>query len=177
MTYPSLTLSLWPNRVMAHGTVRDRSETLRSPGWHSGPLGVVESDSTMAESHMADSQAKSKKKTKKDIVRAIAERLGTPQLRTKDLVEMTFDALIQTLAEQGRVELRNFGIFQVRHLPERRARNPRTGETVVAGAKNVVVFKPGKEMSARIQAEGDRFASRDAVTDSDESGETGGFIP
>ncbi|MFM9011416.1 MAG: HU family DNA-binding protein [Planctomycetota bacterium] len=89
--------------------------------------------------------------TKKDIVRTIADQLELPQLRTKELVQRTFDALIDTLVREGRIELRNFGVFQIKRREARVARNPRTGERVPVQAKSVVTFKPGKEMEARVR--------------------------
>ena len=89
--------------------------------------------------------------TKKVIVRTIAEQLDLPQLRTKELVQKTFDALIETLVQEGRIELRNFGVFQIKRRDARVARNPRTGERVPVQAKSVVTFKPGKEMEARVR--------------------------
>ena len=89
--------------------------------------------------------------TKKDIVRTIAEQIELPQLRTKELVQKTFDALIDALVREGRIELRNFGVFQIKKREARMARNPRTGERVPVRAKSVVSFKPGKEMEARVR--------------------------
>jgi nucleoid DNA-binding protein len=89
--------------------------------------------------------------TKKDIVRTIAEQIDLPQLRTKELVQKTFDALIEALVREGRIELRNFGVFQIKKREARMARNPRTGERVPVQAKSVVTFKPGKEMEARVR--------------------------
>lgn len=97
--------------------------------------------------------------TKKDIVRTIAEQIDLPQLRTKELVQRTFDALIEALVREGRIELRNFGVFQIKKREARMARNPRTGEKVPVQAKSVVTFKPGKEMEARVR-ELDREAAR-----------------
>jgi integration host factor subunit beta len=88
--------------------------------------------------------------TKKDIVRTIAEEIDLPQFRTRVLVQRTFEALIEALVRDGRVELRNFGIFQIKQREARLARNPRTGEPVTVQAKNVVTFKPGKEMEERV---------------------------
>ena len=89
--------------------------------------------------------------TKKDIVRTIAEQIDLPQLRTKDLVQRTFDALIEALVKEGRIELRNFGVFEIKRREARMARNPRTGEKVPVQAKNVLTFKPGTEMEARVR--------------------------
>jgi nucleoid DNA-binding protein len=89
--------------------------------------------------------------TKKDIVRTIAEEIDRPQFRTRALVQRTFEALIEVLVRDGRVELRNFGVFQIKQREARLARNPRTGEPVPVEAKNVVTFKPGKEMEERVR--------------------------
>ena len=89
--------------------------------------------------------------TKKDIVKTIAEQIELPQLRTKKLVQKTFDALIDALVREGRVELRNFGVFQIKKRDARMARNPRTGQRVPVQAKRVVTFKPGNEMEDRVR--------------------------
>ena len=89
--------------------------------------------------------------TKKEIVKEISDKLGLTQLKTKEIVQNTFDAIIETLVEEERIELRNFGVFEVKKRAARRARNPRTGEKVEVPEKYVVTFKPGKEMEARVQ--------------------------
>ena len=90
--------------------------------------------------------------TKKDIVRSIADTLAVSQVQTKEIIQKTFDAIIETLVENGRVEFRNFGVFEVRRRKPRTARNPKTGEAVKVPAKCVVSFKPGKEMEAKVAA-------------------------
>lgn len=89
--------------------------------------------------------------TKKEIVKQIADKLGLTQLKTKEIVQHTFDAIVETLLEVGRIELRNFGVFEVKQRKARKARNPRTGERVDVPPKNVVTFKPGKEMEERVR--------------------------
>lgn len=89
--------------------------------------------------------------TKKEIVKQISERIGLTQLKTKDIVQQTFDAIVDTLLEVGRIELRNFGVFEVKQRKARKARNPRTGERVDVPPKNVVTFKPGKEMEEKVR--------------------------
>lgn len=92
--------------------------------------------------------------TKKEIVKQISERIGLTQLKTKDIVQQTFDAIVDTLIEVGRIELRNFGVFEVKMRRPRKARNPRTGERVDVEAKKVVTFKPGKEMEELVRKRG-----------------------
>src|SRR3954453_17139099 len=89
--------------------------------------------------------------TKKEIVKLISERADLTQLKTKEIVQWTFDAIVDTLIEEGRIELRNFGVFEVKRRKARKARNPRTGAKVEVGPKNVVTFQPGKEMEERVR--------------------------
>src|SRR5215475_8107637 len=89
--------------------------------------------------------------TKKEIVKKISEDIGLTQLKTKDIVQRTLDAIIQTLVSEGRIELRNFGVFEVKRRAPRKARNPRTGDKVYVPSKNVVTFKPGKEMEELVR--------------------------
>ncbi|HEX7377890.1 MAG TPA: HU family DNA-binding protein, partial [Pirellulales bacterium] len=89
--------------------------------------------------------------TKKEIVKTISEEIGLTQLKTKEIVQKTFDAIVETLVEEKRIELRNFGVFEVKKRAARKARNPRTGAKVYVPEKYVVTFKPGKEMEARVR--------------------------
>ncbi len=100
--------------------------------------------------------------TKKEIVRTIAEEIGLTQLKTKEIVQKTFDAIVETLVEDHRIELRNFGVFEVKKRAARKARNPRTGEKVDVAEKFVVTFKPGKEMEERVR-ELERRAAEEAA--------------
>jgi nucleoid DNA-binding protein len=99
--------------------------------------------------------------TKKEIVKTISDETGLNQQQIKDIVQKTFDAIIKTLEEDGRIELRNFGVFQVRTRAARKARNPRTGRQVEVPEKFVVTFKPGKIMEQRVMAiEGTSLAEK-----------------
>ncbi len=89
--------------------------------------------------------------TKKEIVKTISEEIGLTQLKTKEIVQKTFDAIVETLVEDRRIELRNFGVFEVKKRAARKARNPRTGAKVDVAEKFVVTFKPGKEMEERVR--------------------------
>jgi nucleoid DNA-binding protein len=103
--------------------------------------------------------------TKKEIVKQISERIGLTQLKTKEIVQQTFDAIVDTLIEVGRIELRNFGVFEVKMRKARKARNPRTGERVDVEPKKVVTFKPGKEMEERVR----KFANLPGPEDKQEA--------
>jgi DNA-binding protein HU-beta/integration host factor subunit beta len=78
--------------------------------------------------------------TKKDMARAIAEDLGITQVQAKAIVQQVFDSIVETLLTERRIELRNFGVFEVTERRPRKARNPRTGTAVDVPAKVVVTF-------------------------------------
>ncbi len=104
--------------------------------------------------------------TKKDIVKTIAADADLTQLKVKEIVQRTFDEIIATLIRDGKIELRNFGVFKVTKRAARPARNPRTSETVNVPAKCVVTFKPGKEMAERIRQLVDVPSKPDPAADS-----------
>lgn len=101
--------------------------------------------------------------TKKEIVKTISEEIGLTQLKTKEIVQKTFDAIVETLVADGRIELRNFGVFEVKKRAARKARNPRTGQRVNVPEKYVVTFKPGKEMEERVRLLSERKAAQAAA--------------
>ena len=90
--------------------------------------------------------------TKKEIVKQIADKVGLTQVETKEVVQKTFEAIIDAIATEDHIELRNFGVFEVKKRAPRKARNPRTGEPVDVPAKKVVVFKPGRKMEEMVQS-------------------------
>ena len=88
--------------------------------------------------------------TKKELAGKIAKQFGITQLLALEAVQMVFDGIIETLLHEGRIELRNFGVFEVKKRRARKARNPRTGERLSVPAKRAVTFKPGREMEQRV---------------------------
>ena len=91
--------------------------------------------------------------TKRDMAERIAERCGITGIEAKAMVQHTLDEMMRTLVENGRLELRNFGVFQVHTSAPRKARNPRTGETVMVPSRRVVKFKMGKAMTESLVGE------------------------
>ena len=88
--------------------------------------------------------------TKKDIIQNVADELGCTHSLAKSVVQQTLDGVINVLATEDRVELRNFGVFEVRYREPRQAINPRTGEKVQTEGRFVVSFKPGKAMVQKV---------------------------
>lgn len=84
--------------------------------------------------------------TKKQIVKDLSQRYGVDQAVTRKIVQGVLDAVVGSLAEEGRIELRNFGVFEIRRRASRVARNPRTNEPIRLPPRTVVVFQPGKKL-------------------------------
>ena len=89
--------------------------------------------------------------TKREIVRTVSEKLNITQLAAKEVVQCVLDNIAETLVEERRIELRNFGVFEVRKRKARKARNPKTGAEVQTKEKFIVAFKPGKALEESIQ--------------------------
>lgn len=89
--------------------------------------------------------------TRKSIVKSISNQTGLPQKVTKDVVDKVFDTIVDTLVASGRLELRNFGVFEVKKRAARIGRNPKTAKPVQVPERHVVTFKAGKEMEEKIQ--------------------------
>ncbi len=90
--------------------------------------------------------------TKRDLVMRISEETGLVQTQVFDVVQKTLDYIAEALAtEGGKVELRNFGVFEVKIRKARVGRNPNKPDTdVPIPARATVKFKAGKEMRAEV---------------------------
>ncbi len=89
--------------------------------------------------------------TKRDIVIRISEETGLIQTQVFDVVQKTLDHIAEALAKGDKVELRNFGVFDVKIRKARVGRNPNKPETdVPIPARAMVKFKAGKEMRAEV---------------------------
>lgn len=88
---------------------------------------------------------------KRDIVLKISQDTQIKQILVKEVVQRTFDTILEALKNGERIELRNFGIFQVKKRKKRVGRNPKTGEVVPVPERLTVVFKSGLEMKKVIK--------------------------
>lgn len=89
-------------------------------------------------------------RTKKELACALAEATALTQVQTKELLQLVLDHMRDTIIGVGRLELRNFGVFEVKHCKARMARNPRTGMPVPVPAKKTIKFTPGRAFKARV---------------------------
>jgi len=89
--------------------------------------------------------------TKRDLVVRISEETGLIQQQVLDVVQKTLDYIAEALAKGDKVELRNFGVFEVKVRKARIGRNPNAPATdVPIPQRSVVKFKPGKEMRTEV---------------------------
>lgn len=89
--------------------------------------------------------------TKKDIVTKISKETGIVQARVFEILQLTLDQITEALAVGRDVELRNFGVFEVRLTKSRVGRNPHKPEKdVMIPARATVKFKSGKVMRQRV---------------------------
>ncbi len=85
--------------------------------------------------------------TKSVLIEKIAEKVeGLSKKQTEVVIEEIFESIKDSLAKGGKVEIRGFGNFKLRSRNARKARNPKTGESVDVPPKKVPYFKVGKEL-------------------------------
>lgn len=85
---------------------------------------------------------------KQDLIQRIVDRTGLPRTKAEAAVDTIFDGMKRALAEGDRIELRGFGVFNVKPRKTGIGRNPRTGAEVSIEPGKAVRFKPGKELQA-----------------------------
>jgi DNA-binding protein HU-beta len=83
---------------------------------------------------------------KLDIVNEVVSRTGITKTRAEIAVETVFESLKKALAGGDRIELRGFGVFNVKARKTGVGRNPRTGQEVDIPPGKAVRFKPGKDL-------------------------------
>src|SRR5438128_1307072 len=89
--------------------------------------------------------------TKRDLVARISNESGLVQQQVLDVVQKTLDYIAEALSKGDKVELRNFGVFEVKIRRARVGRNPNSPELDVPIPERCVVkFKPGKEMRSEV---------------------------
>ncbi len=85
---------------------------------------------------------------KLDIINEVVARTGITKTRAEMAVETVFDSMKKALAQNDRIELRGFGVFNVKPRKTGIGRNPRTGQEVSIPPGKAVRFKPGKELQS-----------------------------
>lgn len=87
--------------------------------------------------------------TKQNIIDIVSDATGLTKVETEAVMNGVMKTIIDSLAENERVELRGFGTFGVKHrMPK--ARNPGTGDAIYLPERYVPTFKPSKIMRSRV---------------------------
>ncbi len=90
--------------------------------------------------------------TKAKMADQLFEELGLNKREAKEIVELFFDEIRDSLENNVQVKLSGFGNFDLREKGERPGRNPKTGEEIPITARRVVTFRPGQKLKARVEA-------------------------
>lgn len=99
--------------------------------------------------------------TKRHMVVSISESVGITQQQTFAVIQKTLEHITESLAGGDNVELRNFGVFEVRLTKSRVGRNPnKPDKDVVIPARATVKFKPGKIMRQRLLLRTEELVSK-----------------
>lgn len=89
--------------------------------------------------------------TKQQLIEKVAAKTELGKAEVAVAVDSVLDLIAEALRSNERVDLRGFGSFVVKDRKERQGRNPRTGETITIAAKRDARFKPGKELTDRLE--------------------------
>ncbi len=89
--------------------------------------------------------------TKADMAENLYMELGLNKREAKELVDLFFEEIRQSLEENEPVKISGFGNFELRDKRQRPGRNPKTGEEVPISARRVVTFKPGQKLRERVE--------------------------
>ncbi len=89
--------------------------------------------------------------TKKDLIERITERQKLKRSDTKKIIQEFLEQVIEELKKGNRLELRDFGVFEVKSRAARLAQNPKTMEKVEVPAKRAVKFKVGRLMRESVE--------------------------
>ena len=84
--------------------------------------------------------------TKKEIINSIYMQIGFSKKITSSIREDIFQILLNNIEIEKKVKISKFGTFTLRRKKQRLGRNPKTKETKVISERNVILFKPSKEL-------------------------------
>jgi len=88
--------------------------------------------------------------TKKEIVNSIYMQIGFSKTISENILEDVFQIILKNIISVKKVKISKFGTFILRKKKERKGRNPKTKEEKIISARNVILFKPSKELKEYI---------------------------
>ena len=84
--------------------------------------------------------------TKKEIVNSIYMQIGFSKKISETILEDVFETILKNIIKEKKVKISKFGTFSLRKKKERIGRNPKTKEIKIINERNVILFKPSKEL-------------------------------
>jgi DNA-binding protein HU-beta len=87
---------------------------------------------------------------KAELVEAISNETGLSKTKTNEVVNTIVNKITESLKNGEKVSLVGFGSWSTTNRPERKGRNPKTGEIITIPSKNVAKFKPGNELTKNV---------------------------
>ncbi len=109
--------------------------------------------------------------TKRELAEAISQKLGSPQIVTKQTIQLFLELCIEELVKGNRLEFRDFGILTTVKRGARIGRNPKTGTTVDVPQKRVVRFKSGRLLKEKVQNDSSQGTPIDTSNDTSTQGQ------
>jgi integration host factor subunit alpha len=88
--------------------------------------------------------------TKKDLVNSLYLQIGYSKKISENLLEDFFEIIFSSLKKNKKVKIAKFGTFTIREKKSRIGRNPKTKENKLISERNVILFKPSKELKKEI---------------------------
>lgn len=89
--------------------------------------------------------------TKADFAERLFDELGLNKREAKEMIELFFEEIKNSLENGEQVKISGFGKFELRDKKSRPGRNPKTGEEIPISARRVVTFRSGQKLKARAE--------------------------
>ena len=94
--------------------------------------------------------------TKKDIINSVYMQLGFSKKIIESILEDMLNIVFLNIKKNKKINISNFGTFELRYKKQREGRNPKTKEIKIISARNVILFKPSKYLRKFINSENEQ---------------------
>ena len=117
--------------------------------------------------------------TKKELALLVSEETGCKKNLASEMVDTVFETMRESLMKAERIEIRGFGVFQVKETrPKPAARNPRTGQVIYVPARRKTHFRPGKLLKEELHRPADQhLETEQSPLPTQDAGGSTGFAP
>lgn len=87
---------------------------------------------------------------KSDLILQIIKNSNLSNREVNNCVSSIINQIKEAIKNHNRIEIRDFGSFDIKFRPERKGRNPKTGQTIEIKEKYVSIFKAGKQLRDKV---------------------------